>query len=130
MRKIQVKIYFQRKQLNAKVQKEIEMWSFRVEKNQAVQQVSEIQVGINKSTSASPFLRRLYLANDCVSCLNNSTPAIKFTYNDFNREINFLTDKKRLSEMGKNMRRSFLLTKQTKYQSRHSIQNSFLFCKF
>lgn len=70
-------------------------------KNQVVQQVTEILVVINKSTSASPFMKRLYLANHCVSCFNNSTLAIKFTCNDSNQEINFIDDKKRLSEMGK-----------------------------
>lgn len=46
-------------------------------------------------------MKRLYLANHCVSCLNNSNPAIKFTCNESNKEINFLDDKKRLSRTGK-----------------------------
>lgn len=52
-------------------------------------------------TSASHYMKRLYLANHCVSCLNNSNPAIKFTCNESNKEINFLDDKKRLSRTGK-----------------------------
>lgn len=56
---------------------------------------------VNKSTSASHYMKRLYLANHCVSCLKNSTLAIKFTCNDSKEEINFLDDKKRLSRMGK-----------------------------
>lgn len=59
------------------------------------QQVTEILVVIDKSTSASPFMKRLYLANHCVSYLNNSIPDIKFICNDSNKEINFLDDKKR-----------------------------------
>lgn len=70
-------------------------------KKQVVQQIPEIPVVVNKSTSASHYMKRLYLANHSVSCLNNSTPAIKFTCNDSNKEINFLDDKKRLSRMGK-----------------------------
>lgn len=56
---------------------------------------------VNKLTSASHYMKRLYLANHCVSCLNNSNPAIKFTCNESNKEINFLDDKKRLSRTGK-----------------------------
>lgn len=88
-------------------------------KNQVVQQVTEILVVIDKSTSASPFMKRLYLANHCVSCLKNSTPAIKFTCNDSNKEINFLDDKKRLSEMGKTQETELSANKTDKYQSRH-----------
>lgn len=77
-----------------------EFYETRIKK-QVVQQIPEIPVVVNKSTSASHYMKRLYLANHSVSCLNNSTPAIKFTCNDSNKEINFLDDKKRLSRMGK-----------------------------
>lgn len=95
------------------------MGFMKMGKNQVVQQVTEILVVIDKSTSASPFMKRLYLANHCVSCLNNSTPAIKFTCNDSNKEINFLDDKKRLSEPGKTQETELSASKTDKYQSRH-----------
>lgn len=111
---------FPKKQLNAIVQGEIKIVGFmKMGKNQVVQQVIEILVVIDKSTSASPFMKRLYLANRCVSCLNNSTPAIKFTCNDSNKEINFLDDKKRLSETGKTQETELSANKTDKYQSRH-----------
>lgn len=83
--------------------KDIQQWILweKDKKTQVVQQIPEIPVVVNKSTSASHYMKRLYLANHCVSCLNNSTPAIKFTCNNSNKEINFLDDKKRLSRMGK-----------------------------
>lgn len=74
-------------------------------------------------------MKRLYLANHCVSCLNNSTPAIKFTCNDSNKEINFLDDKKRLSETGKTQETELSANKTDKYQSRHWIQSCFMLCK-
>lgn len=85
----------------------------RREKNQAVQQVTEILVVIDKLTSASPFMKRLYLANHCVSCLNNRTPAIKFMWNDSNKEINFFMTRKGYPKRGKHRRLSFLLIKRT-----------------
>lgn len=56
---------------------------------------------IDKSIFVLFFMKRLYLVNYCVSCFKNSIFVIKFICNDFNKEINFLDDKKRLFEMGK-----------------------------